>query len=209
MAVQLDLPPGAVTHLPALVREVEREWPGIPYPSVLAAQIEQESGWKTGATARNPKNNGELGAGLGQMTKTNKFDAIAELRGKYPSKFKDWGWHNPYDVTYQLRGVVLKNRDNYRSINWAKDEYNRMAFMVAAYNQGAGGVRMRRRLCANTPGCDPAIWFGNMEFSSTQSKIPAHGYSRSYADITRTYVKNIMVVRREKYLFLDLKEGDK
>ena len=208
MAGALDLPPGAAQYLPVLVSEIKSEWADVPYPSVLAAQIEQESGWKTGATARNPKNNGEIGAGLAQMTKTNKFDAIGELKAKYPSKLKGWSWANPYDVEYQLRGNVLKNRDNYRSITWAKDSFQRMAMMDAAYNQGAGGVRMRRRLCANTPGCDPSIWFGNMEFASTQSHKPIPGYKQSFADITRTHVNNVMFVRRYKYLFMD-EDGEK
>lgn len=202
MAFPVDLPPGAYQHLPVLIEEIKSGWNGVPYPSVLAAQVEQESRWKEKATLNNPKNS-ELGAGLGQFTKTKKFDALTEMKDKYPSQFSGWGWENPYDVRYQLRGLVIKNRDNYRSIKWAKDDYNRMAMMTAAYNQGLGGLMFRRRLCANTPGCDPTIWFGHMENSSTQSSKPANGYSRSFADITKTHVNNVMVVRRPKYLFLD------
>lgn len=203
MAGSLDLPPGAVQYLPVLIREINSQWSGIPYPSVLAAQIEQESRWKPGATARNPKNNDELGAGLGQFTKTTKFDALTELKDKYPSLFKYWSWSDPYNVEYQLRAVVIKNRDNYRSIDWAKDDCNRMAMMDAAHNQGLGGVRFRRRLCANTPGCNPAVWWGNMELTSGQSTSANVGYKQSFADITNTHVRNVMIVRRPKYFFMD------
>lgn len=207
MAFPVDLPPGAYQHLPVLIQEIKSGWAGIPYPSVLAAQVEQESRWKEKAKLDNPKNH-ELGVGLGQFTKTNKFDALTEIKEKYPAQFTGWGWENPYDVRYQLRGLVLKNRDNYRAIKWAKDDYNRMAMMGASYNQGLGGVMMRRRICANTPGCDPTVWFGHMENASNQSKKPQAGYKQSFADITKTYVKNLMVVRREKYLFMD-KEAPK
>lgn len=203
MALPLDIPPGAVQYLPVLQREIQAQWPSLPLPSVLASQVEQESLWKVNATLRNPKNSNELGAGLGQFTRTNRFDAIGEMVGKYPSLFGGWGWGNAYDVTYQLRGVVVKNRDNFRSIKWANDDFNRLAYMDAAYNQGLGGVMFRRRLCANMQNCDPGLWFGNAENASAQSSKPRAGYKQSYADITRTHVYNVMVRRRDKYLFMD------
>lgn len=204
MAITLDaLPNQAPQYIPVLQQEIRTHWPKIPYPSVLAAQVEQESLWKEKALLVNKKNNNERGAGLGQFTKNNKFDALTELKQKYPDKFRGWGWDNPYDATYQLRGVTIKNRDNFNAIKWAKDDYNRMAMMDAAYNQGLGGVMFRRRFCANMQNCDPSIWFGNMEHASNQSKKPQAGYKQSFADITQTHVKNVMVVRRHKYLFMD------
>lgn len=207
MAVPVDLPPGAQLHLPVLVREIDQHWPDIPLRSFLAAQVEQESLWKERATLNNPKNH-ELGAGLGQMTKTNRFDAIKELRDRYPKLFSGWGWNNPYDVDYQLRGVVIKNRDNYRAIKWAADDYNRLAFTDSAYNSGLGSTMKRRTMCLNTKGCNPGLWFGNAELTSPQSKSPSNGYKQSFADITRTHVKNVMIVRRVKYVFMD-KENEK
>lgn len=141
------------------------------------------------------------------MTKTNKFDALSELKAKYPSLFKHWSWTDPYNVEYQLRGVVIKNRDNYLALDWAKDCFERLAMMDAAYNSGLGSVRFRRRLCANTPGCDPTVWFGNMELTSGQSTKPIEGYKQSFADITKTHVANVMLVRRPKYFFMDEGKG--
>lgn len=204
MAVALDsLPNEAPQFIPVLQNEIRLQWPDIPYPSVLAAQVEQESLWKAKALLVNKKNNNERGAGFGQFTKNNKFDSLTELKNKYPSKFKNWSWDNPYDATYQLRGIAIKNRDNYNAIKWTTDDFNRMAMMDAAWNQGLGGVMFRRKYCMNMANCDPAIWFDNMEHASTQSKSPSAGYKQSFADITRTHVKNVMVVRRHKYLFMD------
>ncbi len=203
MAIPLTLPNEAPVLIPVLQREIGEFWPQTPYPSVLAAQVEQESLWKSGATLRNPKNNGELGAGLGQVTKTRRFDALTEMRTAYPKQFAGWSWDNAWDVEYQLRGVVIKNRDNYNRITWAKTPLDRMAMMDASYNSGYGGLLFRRRYCANLPNCNPGIWFGHMEYASTQSKKPVAGYKQSFADITQTHVKNVIVVRRHKYLFMD------
>lgn len=205
MAFPVDLPPGAQLHLPVLVQEIGQSWAGVPFPSVLAAQIEQESGWKPKATLNMPANH-ELGVGLGQFTKTNRFDALTEMKQKYPAMLKGWSWNNPYDVQYQSRALVLKNRDNYRAITWAKDDYSHMAMMDGAWNSGVGGILKRRSLCMKIPGCDPGVWFGNMENSSAQSRKPSNGYKRSFADITNEHVRNVMVVRRPKYLFMDQKE---
>lgn len=197
------LPNQAPLYVPVLQQEIKGQWPLMPLPSVLAAQVEQESVWKVKANLVNKKNNNERGAGLGQFTKNNKFDALTEMKERYPSQFRGWSWDNPYDVTYQLRGVVIKNRDTFRQIKWATNDYNRLAMMDAAYNQGLGGVMFRRRLCSNTPGCTPGLWFGNMENASTQSKKPKAGYKQSFADITKTHTRNVMIVRRPKYEFMD------
>lgn len=203
MAIPVDLPNQAGQYIPVLQQEIKKHWPAVPYPSVLAAQVEQESLWKVKANLVNPKNNNERGAGLGQFTKNNKFDTLMEMKMKYPGQFNDWTWDNPYDAEYQLRGVVLKNRDNYRNIKWGKDAYNKMAMMDAAYNQGFGGLLKRRTMCRNMPACNPDLWFGHMENASTQSKKPQAGYKQSFADITKTHTKNVMIVRRPKYFFMD------
>lgn len=206
MAIPLNLPNDAPQYVPVLQQEIVQHWPSIPLPSVLAAQVEQESLWKVKATLRNPKNNNELGAGFGQFTKNNKFDALTEMKVQYPALFKDWSWNNPYDAQYQLRGVVVKNRDNFNRIKWAATDYDRLAMMDSAYNSGYGGLLFRKRYCANLPNCNPGKWFGHMEYASTQSKKPQAGYKQSFADITRTHVKNVMVVRRPKYTFMDGKK---
>lgn len=207
MAVVMTLPNEAPQYIPVLQQEIAAHWSDVPLPSFLAAQIEQESNWKSHAKLENKKNGNEIGAGFGQFTKTNRFDTIEEMKQAHASDFKGWSWSDPYNVTYQLRGVVVKNHDNYLRIHWANSEYDRLAMTDGAYNSGFGGILKRKAVCDNMTNCDSGKWFGNMEFASAQAKKPAHGYRQSFAEITNTHVKNVMIVRRPKYKFMD--GGDK
>ena len=201
-AMSAPLPPGAVQHLPTLSAEIDARWQHLPLRSALAAQIEQESNWKTHAELKTSR---EYGFGLGQFTRAYKadgsvrFDAWREMRASDPS-LRGWTWAKRFDPTYQLRAVVLKNRGNYAKLRpGAQDGYNALAMADAAYNCGLGCVQARRRLCAQVPGCDPRQWFGHVALRSTQSKAKWHGYGLSAHDITNQHVKNAMVVRRPKY----------
>ncbi|OQS08149.1 lytic transglycosylase domain-containing protein [Chromobacterium violaceum] len=191
---------GALALLPLLSAAVAQHWPDMPSRSVLAAQVEQESGWREGAVLKTSR---EYGAGLGQFTKAYRadggvrFDAIREMAARHP-ELRGWNWGNAFDPRYQLTAMVLKNRDNYRLIRWAEGE-DRLAMMDAAYNSGFGSVLQRRRRCANTDGCDPGRWFGGLERTSGQSTRRQSGYGQSFADITNTHVRNVMAVRRAKY----------
>jgi membrane-bound lytic murein transglycosylase MltF len=78
--------------------------------------------------------------------------------------------------------------------------YDRLACALAAYNGGIGGFRSDRRICANTAGCDPTVWFGNVEHTSAKAKRPASGYGQSFFQINRAYVRNVLITRREKYV---------
>ncbi|WP_440216883.1 hypothetical protein [Chromobacterium piscinae] len=177
-----------------------QHWPDMPSRSVLAAQVEQESGWRKQAVLKTSR---EYGAGLGQFTKAYRadgsvrFDAIQEMASRHP-ELRGWGWQNAFNPHYQLTAMVLKNRDNYRLIRWSEGE-DRLAMMDAAYNSGLGSVLQRRRRCANTDGCDPGRWFGGLERTSGQSSRRQAGYGQSFADITNTHVRNVMIVRRPKY----------
>lgn len=198
-----SLPAGAVQYLPVLQAEIEARWPTLAMPSVLAAQVEQESGWKVRATLKTSR---EEGAGLGQFTRAYRadgslrFDALAETRALDPS-LAGWTWAKRFDPGYQLRGLVLKNRHTFNRLRpLLDDDYNALAMTDAAYNCGEGCVYARRRLCAQVAGCDPDQWFGQVELHSGQSKAKWHGYGQSAHDITVTHVRNVMVVRRPKYV---------
>lgn len=197
------LPAGAVRYLPTLQAEIEARWPTLAMPSVLAAQVEQESGWKVTATLKTSR---EEGAGLGQFTRAYRangalrFDALAETRALDPS-LAGWTWANRFDPVYQLRGVVAKNRATFKRLRpLLDDDYNALAMMDAAYNGGFGGVLAERRLCAQVAGCDPDRWFGHVERHSQKSRARWHGYGLSAFEINRQHVRNVMVVRRPKYV---------
>lgn len=198
-----ELPPGAVKYLPVLSAEIKGHWPAAPMPAALAGQVEQE----TCASLKSPKcwnprtelkTDREYGFGLGQLTVTPRFDNFAEAR-KLDASLRDWQFADRYDPARQLRTLVLMDRNGFSRLAFIPDGRERMAMALASYNGGLGGVLSDRRVCAGTPGCDPARWFGNVERTSLKAKTAAKGYGKSFFEINREYVRNIMTVRAARY----------
>lgn len=198
------LPAGAVKHLPVLVKEVNDHWPTAPDRALFAGQVEQETCpslkhakcWSPAAELRTDR---ERGFGLGQITKTHRFDALAEMRAQYPQQLHGWGWDSPTlnDPKYQLRALVLMGRRNYERITSAA-QADRMTMALVAYNGGLGGLASDRRVCAATKGCDPSRWWGHVERTSLKAKTAAKGYGLSFFQITRNYPV-LIAKRAEKY----------
>ena len=202
-ALASPLPGSATRDLPVLMEEIGARWPSMPLPSVLGALVEQESGWKPGATLKTAR---EEGAGYGQFTRayradgSMRFDALAEVVRLDPS-LAGWVWADRYNPRMQLRAVTVRMRDCHRRLSrLAADDYNALAMCDGAYNGGEGGLMAERRLCAAATGCDPGLWFGHVELHSTKSRARWHGYGASAYEINRTHVRNVMVVRRAKYV---------
>ena len=199
------VPKLALVYIPLLLQQVGTYWPSMATPSALGAQVEQETCislksskcWSPYAELRTSR---ERGVGFGQFTKTAKFDAIAEIKAQYPKDFAGWGWQNPYQAEYQMRGLVIKDRDLFRSFNFAANDTERFAMALSAYNGGRGGVLQDRRLCANTAGCDPSRWFGHIERTSFKARTTVSGYGKSFFAINREYVRNVLINRRDKYV---------
>jgi hypothetical protein len=214
-AARAERPPAAaVPLLPVLKSEQRAWWPDMPLPSALGAQIEQEtcitlrhrSCWNPRAELRTSR---EQGIGLGQLTRTwnkdgsERFDALQELVRSNPRQLAGLSWDNRYDPVLQLRAVVLKGLQDYRVILGAADSYERLAMAKSAYNGGLGGLSSDRRLCAATAGCDKSRWFGHVERTSNKSRTVNKGYGESAFAINRGYVRNVLIVRRVRYLELD------
>lgn len=202
-ALAAEIPPNAHKYLPVLAEQVAGYWPTAPYRSVFAAQVETESC----ISLRHPKcwtpyaelkTSREYGFGLGQITVTKSFDNFQAAKG-LDSSLKNWAWENRYNAEYQLRTLVLMDRNNYNVFKWASDSKERMAFSFAAYNGGVGGVLSDRAVCKATPGCDPTKWFGHVENTSKKAKAPVKGYGLSFFQINRNYAKG-MWVRNVKYI---------
>lgn len=199
----MDIPANAIYNLPVLVQEIRGEWRDAPIPHLMAGQVEQETCirlthkrcWSRFAELKTDR---ERGIGLGQITKTARFDRLEEIKQQYPGKFSGWTWDNPYVASYQLRALVVMDRDLYRRLD-AATELDGMAFALAAYNGGLGGLLSDKRLCAVTDGCNPRIWFGNVEQHSLKAKVAVHGYGQSFYQINRGYVRTIIRTRSEKY----------
>lgn len=205
-------PPAALQYLPVLKAEQVAYWPAHPSPAVLGSLIEQETCPSlTSRKCWNPrtelKTEREYGFGLGQKTiayrgdGSERFNAWRETREAHADALADWTWGSRYDARMQLRAVVLDNRECYRRINKLvpKGE-SALAMCDGAYNGGYGGMLADRRLCASTPGCDPDQWFDHVELTSTKSRVRWRGYGASAFEINRTHVRNVMRVRRERYV---------
>ena len=208
--VRTYVPRGAQLYAPVLVLEQKAIWPRMPEPWTLAGLVEQESCISlTHSKCWNPraelKSSREYGFGFGQVTvayKANgavRFDKFQELKQAH-SSLKDWSWDNRYDSGYQLRAIVEMTLALWRQIPPSATVQDHLAFMLSSYNGGLSAVLQDRRLCGNTAGCDPGRWFKNVERTSIKSRVPQPQYGgRSWFDINRTYVSNVLLLRRDKY----------
>ncbi len=198
------LPPNALLYLPVLRAEVAQFWPGLATPSVLGAQVEQETCVSLKSRGCwNPhtelKTDREYGFGLGQITITSRFNVFNEVKALDPS-LRAWAWADRYNPQLQLRALLLKDKQTYDYVTGARTPIDRLAFTFAGYNGGMGGVSSDRRLCQATPGCDSGVWFNNVERTSLKAKSVASGYGQSFFQINRGYVVNILRTRRGKYV---------
>lgn len=203
------VPTRANQYLPTLVGAQRSIWPDAPMPSFLAAQVEQESCislkhskcWNPTAQLKTSR---EWGRGLGQVTTAYRadgsvrFDTQEELRKKFVS-LRGWTTAKWADANYQLTAIVEMDKSIYGRQRDTATTRDRLSFTLAAYNGGEGGVLQDRRLCSNTKGCDPSRWAGHVELTSLKSRVPQKGYGKSFFEINREYVTNILDVRRPKY----------
>lgn len=196
-------PKQALPHLPTLQAEIQAHWPDAPLRAVFAAQVEQETCPSlTSRKCWNPrtelKTEREYGFGLGQLTVTKRFDNFAEAR-KLDVTLRDWQWQDRFDAKRQLRTMIIMDRSAFRRLGFVPDPTERLAMTFAWYNGGGGGVLSDRRVCAGVPGCDPDKWFGHVELHSLKAKKAAKGYGKSFFEINREYVRNIIYTRRQHY----------
>ena len=202
-----EIPSGARLYAPILRAEQVRLWPSHPAPHVLAGLVEQESCvslrsrscWNPAARLKSAR---EEGAGMGQITRafrddgSIRFDALADLSAAYGDELAGLSWATIYQrPELQLRAIVLMSRDAAARFRAAPAM---IAFGDAAYNGGAVGVQKERRACALKRGCDSGQWFGHVELVCLKSRRPIYA-GRSACDINREHVRNVLLVRSEKY----------
>ncbi len=133
------------------------------------------------------------------VTKTARFDSLAELRAQFPRELAGWSWDSPtlYDPAFQIRALLLMDRRNHRQLTGV-GEPDRMDMALAAYNGGMGGLIGERQLCRSTRGCDPNRWAGHVEHTSMKRRTPFAGYGQSPFHINRAYSPGVRA-RAEKY----------
>lgn len=180
-------------------------WPAAPV-NVFAGQVEQEtcitlthrSCWNPRAELKTER---EYGFGLGQITITSRFNNFRESVGSTRA-LQGWVWEDRFNPRMQLIAMVSMDLRLFNSL-WFPGhslvDENSLAFALAAYNGGLGGVLADKRLCAQTYGCNPGMWFGHVEQHSLKAKVAVSGYGKSFFAINREYVRNILKVRRWRY----------
>lgn len=197
------IPALAQVYLPVLLAVVAALWPGMPDPALLAAQVEQETCitlkhskcWNPRAELKTSR---EYGFGLGQITITPRFNNFVEAKG-WDESLAGWKWENRFDPEMQMRALVAYTRNLHRRVTFAETDRDRLAMTFSAYNGGFGGLLKDRKLCGATPGCNPGRWDGHVATTSFRAKTAVKGYGKSFFEINREYVHNIMVVRAPKY----------
>lgn len=180
---------------------IEEVWPDLPLRSALPAQVEQESLWNPRAELCVPKPScsRERGVGFGQFTVTPRFNTFLEVQRLHP-KLKDWPWAERFDPERQFIAILAKDKDLYRVCRpLMSNDWGGLACTMSSYNGGYGGFTSDRKLCSNTKGCNPRVWTGNIEKTSLKAKQKLQGYGKSFFEINREYVRNVLIVRRTKY----------
>lgn len=208
--VKTYIPKNAPQYLPIVYREVERLMPNVPTPAYFPGLIEQESCISlTHSTCFSPKaqllTKRERGAGFGQLTVAYKedgsvrFDMLQEMRTKYIGELRELSWSNILDrPDLQIDAMVLLIREGYMRLGGVKPGMPRLHMTDAIYNGGYGGFLREQTACGLTKGCDPQLWFDNIERICLKSKKPIYG-KRSACDINREHPYNVFKLRIQKY----------
>ena len=203
------LPKNAIKYMPLLVKEINTSFNDMPLPGYFGALIEHEScislTWNSCWSPRSElKTKREEGVGFGQITRAwskngrLRFDTIRSLRKRY-SSLSELSWDNIRDrPDLQMRAIILLWKSTYDKLGRIKNTRTRIAMTDAAYNGGYGGLRKDIKRCGLTKGCDPTIWFDNVELTCTKSKRKLYG-DRSACDINRHHVDDVLNNRLDKY----------
>lgn len=201
--------PRAFELFPLIQSEVDKNFQNFPHPEYFPALIEHESCislthskcWKSTSRLKTSK---EEGIGLGQLTRTWKngklrFDTLADMKRAYPRELGELSWstiQNRSDL--QIRTMIVMTRDNYKSLYAVKDTYERTKMADSAYNGGRLNVERSRRVCAMSKGCNPQIWFNNVERYNQKPNVILYG-DRTVRQINNHHVRDVFEVRIHKF----------
>lgn len=169
LAMAADVPQAAKHYQRDLTRQARAVW-GMDAPvAAFAAQIHQESRWRT--DARSP-----VGAqGIAQF-----MPATATwISGAYR-----WGEAQPYNPGWALRALVTYDRHLWERVQ-ASDACSRMAMALSAYNGGLGWVYRDQKLAAQH-GADRARWFGQVERFNAGRSAANFAENRGYPRVILT-----------------------
>lgn len=159
------VPRDAAQYQNELSRQAKFYW-GVSAPiATFAAQIHQESGWRTEAKSK-------FASGLAQFTP----DTAKWISGAYGELSEN----APTNPAWALRALVLYDLQLWNKITKTASSCDRMAMTLSAYNGGPGWVSRDRDL-ARAVGADPARWFGHVEHYTRRAewaKVENRDYPR-------------------------------
>lgn len=159
------VPPAALKYRADLIRNARAVW-GMDAPvATFAAQIHQESLWRSGVVSW-----------VGAQGMTQFMPATtAWIAGVYPQSLGD---PQPFNPSWAMRALVHYDR-------WLVDRIRadgvceRMAFALSAYNGGLGWVN-RDKALASGKGLDPMVWFGSVERVNAGRSLTNWQENRAY-----------------------------
>lgn len=160
-----QVPSAATRYRADLVRAAHTQW-GLDAPiAALAAQVHQESGWRSEAVS-------QVGAvGMAQFMPTTAT-WWCQLNGMTADQCQ------PRNPVWALQALVGYDKWLHDRVRGA-DGRNRFAFALSAYNGGLGWVN-RDKALASGKGLDPLVWFGSVDQVNAGRTAAAWKENRAY-----------------------------
>ncbi len=176
-AAEVTIPRAAEAHRATLVRAAHATW-GLDAPvSVFAAQVHTESWWRNNIVSH-------VGAqGLAQF-----MPATARW---LPSVAPETGRPAPFNPGWSLRALCVYDKWLWDRVA-GRDDFERMAFTLSAYNGGLGWVQRDKRK-ARSQGLDDRVWFHAVETVNA-------GRGRAAFAENRQYPRRILKERQHAYI---------
>lgn len=215
--VKTFIPEKAYPLIPVFQSQYAEYFPELMEPAYPFALSEHEScislkhsrcfsptsSFKT--TWKETGNRREEGAGILQLTRAwyvdgrLRMDTLANLKRLYPKELGGLSWDNVYQSpTLQIRAQALLLKDDYKNLHVFSDPQERLKATDSAYNGGRRDVLSARKNCGLTKGCNPDIWFNNVEKHCVKSKKALYS-GRSACDINTHHVRDVFQTRLPKY----------
>jgi hypothetical protein len=204
------IPSKAETHIVQLRKLLHQYFPEAePELMYFAAQTEQET--CISLTSKGCWNEftelktwAEYGFNLSQITIAYdkqgriRFDNFKESK-KLDVSLMDWQWNDRWNPINGMLVQVLMVKNEYKAVGkGTKSVLEGLKFAWSAYNGGRSNVLKAKSVCAVVSKCNPYKWDDVAQYLP-QSRVPKKGYKESAYSINTEYVKNITMIRYQKY----------
>ncbi len=168
------VPPQALAYRARLIREAHAAG-GLSAPvPMFAAQLHQESGWRTDARS------GVGAVGLAQFMP----GTAAWISNLYPADLKPGV---PYDAGWAIRALVMYDYWLNKRVPMFREGDERWAAALASYNAGLGWIKREQKLASN-----PTLYFNSVDQVCLRAQTACIE--------TRSYPERILHVLRPLYV---------